>query len=49
MIQIRHNVFETNSSFVHSLTIMEDGDFQDWKEGSKYYDFDRRNFCTLNH
>lgn len=48
MLQIRRDVFETNSSSVHSLTIMEDDDFQDWKEGSKYYDFDRDRFYTFN-
>lgn len=48
MLQIRRDVFETNSSSIHSLTIMEDDDFQDWKEGFKYYDFDRRMFYTFN-
>lgn len=31
--QIRHGVFETNSSSVHSLTMCSDDDFQKWQDG----------------
>lgn len=36
MIQIRRNVFETNSSSTHSLTICSKDEYQDWIDG-KYY------------
>lgn len=48
MLQIRRDVFETNSSSIHSLIIMEDDDFHDWEDGSKYYDFDKGRFYTIN-
>lgn len=33
MKQIRHSVFETNSSSSHSITLLKNGDFDDeWKE-----------------
>lgn len=31
--QIRRNVFETNSSNEHSLTIIKESQFKDWKDG----------------
>lgn len=31
--QIRNNVFETNSSSTHSLTICSEEQFEDWKNG----------------
>jgi len=33
MTSIRENVFETNSSSVHSLTICSKDDYQDWENG----------------
>ena len=33
MIQIRHGVFETNSSSTHSLTICMKSDFDEWVNG----------------
>ena len=32
-IQIRHGVFETNSSSVHSVTILNDEDYNKWING----------------
>ncbi len=32
-IKIRRNVFETNSSSVHSLTLCTDSEFEQWKRG----------------
>lgn len=36
-IQIRRNVFETNSSSVHSITMCSKDDFEKWKNNSNYY------------
>lgn len=36
--QIRQNVFETNSSSVHSLTICSEEDFKKWENGKLVYD-----------
>ena len=36
--QIRQNVFETNSSSVHSLTICSEEDFKKWENGELVYD-----------
>ena len=33
MKSIRRNIFETNSSSTHSLTICSRADFEDWKKG----------------
>ena len=33
MKQIRRNVFETNSSSTHSLTMCSKSQFEDWKAG----------------
>jgi len=35
---IRFNVFETNSSSVHSLCICTEEEFDAWKKGKLYYD-----------
>ena len=39
MIQIRKNIFETNSSSVHSITICTEEDFQQWKKGNLIWDY----------
>lgn len=36
MIQIRRNVFETNSSSTHSLTICKESDYEQFLEGDMY-------------
>jgi hypothetical protein len=36
---IRHNVFETNSSSVHSLTILPLDEFEEFKKGNFYLDW----------
>ena len=33
MINIRFNTWETNSSSVHSITLCDPKDYEDWKEG----------------
>lgn len=38
-INIRKNVFETNSSSVHSLCICTEEEFDAWKKGELYYDY----------
>lgn len=37
MLNIRHGVFETNSSSVHSLTMCSGKQMQDWKDGKIYH------------
>lgn len=37
MIQIRHGIFETNSSSTHSLNICTRQEWNDWKEGKLLY------------
>lgn len=36
--QIRHGVFETNSSSTHSLTMCSEEEFEDWKRGKVLFD-----------
>ena len=37
MIQVRKNVFETNSSSTHSLVMAVKSDFDKWENGEVYY------------
>jgi hypothetical protein len=37
-IKIRRNVFETNSSSVHSFTFCTDSEFEQWKRGKLIFD-----------
>ena len=37
MIQIRKNVFETNSSSTHSLVMAVKSEFDKWEAGEYYY------------
>ena len=36
--EIRRNVFETNSSSTHSLSICTEQEFEDWKAGKLLFD-----------
>lgn len=36
MIQIRRNIFETNSSSSHSITMCTKDEYEDWKAGKLY-------------
>lgn len=36
-IQIRQGVFETNSSSVHSMTMCDKSDYEDWKNNEKMF------------
>ena len=38
MIQVRNNIFETNSSSVHSITICPEDEFEKWKNGELLFD-----------
>lgn len=42
MIQIRHGVFETNSSSTHSLTICMESDYDKWRNGEVLFHHDYR-------
>ena len=46
MIQIRQNIFETNSSSVHSITLCTEDEFQKWKNGEILFDRDECRFVT---
>jgi hypothetical protein len=37
-LKIRQNVFETNSSSVHSFTFCTDSEFEQWKRGKLIFD-----------
>ena len=39
MKQIRHSVFETNSSSTHSITICTEEQFNKWKSGELLFDY----------
>ena len=39
MIQIRHGVFETNSSSTHSMVVCSDEDLAKWEKGELLYDY----------
>lgn len=39
MRQIRKNVFETNSSSTHSITMCSQSQFDDWKAGKLLFDY----------
>lgn len=47
MIQIRQNIFETNSSSVHSITLCSEDEFQKWKNGEIFFDRCEEKFLTL--
>lgn len=38
MFKIRRNVFETNSSSTHTITICSEEDYKGWEEGKYYWD-----------
>lgn len=41
MKQIRHGVFETNSSSTHSLTMCMKSAYEKWKSGELVFDYDK--------
>lgn len=45
--QIRRSVFETNSSSVHTLIIVDHDDFTQWYHGDCYYNPDTNKFYSL--
>ena len=49
MKTIRENVFETNSSSTHSMTIMEDHDYERWiKETDACYDENTKKIISID-
>lgn len=46
MRQIRKNVFETNSSSTHSITMCSQSQFDDWKAGKLLFDYWDRGFVS---
>ena len=47
MKTIRENVFETNSSSMHSCTILTDSEYNDFKNGKIYFDRNIDDFLTV--
>lgn len=45
MISVRRNVFETNSSSTHSITMCSENEYDKWKNGELL--FDRWNCCFV--
>ena len=45
MIKIRNNLFETNSSSTHSLTMCKEEEYLKWKDGEIYF-CDPKGFMT---
>lgn len=43
-IQIRHNIFETNSSSVHSLTMCDLAEWNDWQADLTYFNLSDQTF-----
>ena len=46
--QIRHGVFETNSSSTHSLTMCSEEEFEQWKKGELLFDEYSESFVKAN-
>lgn len=44
MRQVRHNIFETNSSSTHSLTICTKDEYNNWLNGNVLFDRDMNKF-----
>lgn len=47
MKQIRTNVFETNSSSTHSMTICDKNDYDRWQNGELVYNIDKEVFVEV--
>lgn len=45
-IQIRRSIFETNSSSVHSITMVSGSEYDKWKNGELLYDKDSKILVT---
>lgn len=45
-IQIRRSIFETNSSSVHSITMVSGSEYDKWKNGELLYDRDTETLVT---
>ena len=45
-IQIRRSIFETNSSSVHSITMVSGSEYEKWKNGELLYDRLNRKLVT---
>lgn len=48
MISVRSNVFETNSSSTHSLTICKQSDYDDWKNDKVLFLSERQGFYKVD-
>jgi hypothetical protein len=48
MINIRYNLFETNSSSVHTLVLCSEEDYDQFKNGQKLFDFFSDSLITMD-
>lgn len=46
MLQIRQNIFETNSSSVHAMSICSEEEFDKWVKGELLYSTETNKFYT---
>lgn len=46
--QIRRNVFETNSSSIHSITMCSGDEYEKWKDGEMLFDCWNEDFVDAN-
>jgi hypothetical protein len=44
----RYNIFETNSSSVHSLVMCSDKEYEDWKNGNYLIDISTNNLVPVD-
>lgn len=47
-LTIRAATFETNSSSTHSLVMMNDAEYREWKSGNVIYSIDKDCFITVD-
>jgi len=48
MIQIRQNIFETNSSSIHTLTVTDNDTYEKWINGELLYIDEDESWCLKN-
>ena len=47
-IQIRRGLFETNSSSVHSITIVPESEIDKWRKGELFYSYDDEKLIPIS-
>lgn len=47
-VQIRRGLFETNSSSVHSITIVPESEIDKWREGKLFFSYDEGRLIPIS-